>query len=190
MRRTLAALIAVAFVATPVVAQEAPVETRHTLPGYQPSAMERAMDGVDGQDFERRAEAFAEAAQSLVDESLPDEERQARWAAAWADFQPQLQAYAAGAGEMGVNVAANMLATMNIGAMVETALAGLTFDDPEIAAEIETAMDEMRAELQAAAAEMAAAQAEMQSAQAEMQAAQAEMQAELAAAQAEARAAE
>ncbi|MFN3352560.1 MAG: hypothetical protein ACK4Z5_03040 [Brevundimonas sp.] len=162
MRRAFAVLIAAAFAATPVAAQDAPVETRHTLPGYQPSAMERAIDDAESGDFERRAEALAAAAQSLTDGSLSEEERQARWQAAWAEFQPHFHDYAAGAGEMGVNVAANMLATMNIGAMVENALAGVTFDDPEIAAEVEAALVEMRAELQAADAEIAAARAEMQ----------------------------
>ncbi len=64
MRRAalaLPALLGLAL-ASPVLAQERPVETRHTLPGYQPSALERAIDaGGPELEAEIRA-ALAEAA--------------------------------------------------------------------------------------------------------------------------------
>jgi hypothetical protein len=156
MRRAalaLPALLGLAL-ASPVLAQERPVETRHTLPGYQPSALERAIDAGGPES----AAALTSALLAIVSDSdLDPETRAERLEAAVEALQPHMSDLALGAAGTGVQVAATMLATMDLQALVGAAAAAA---GPELEAEIRAALAEAAAGLAAAAAGMAAAQAE------------------------------
>lgn len=182
----------VVLLCAPAQAQEAvQPDTRETLPGYQPSGFERAMDSG----FEARAEAFgATVAAIQADAGLDETQRAARIQAAWLEFQPHVIDIATGAGEMGVTTAANMLATMNIPALVEASLANVDVEaeveralsEADIQATVAAALSEAAAEMRGAELEMAEAAQEIARAQVELAQAQAELaqaQAELAARQ-------
>lgn len=147
------ALLGLVLAAAPAVAQERPVETRHTLPGYQPSALERAIDAGGPES----AAALTSALLAIVSDSdLDPETRAERLHAAVETLQPHMSDLALGAAETGVQVAATMLATMDLGAIAGAAAAAA---GPELEAQVRAALAEASAGLAAAAAEMAAARA-------------------------------
>jgi hypothetical protein len=157
MRRAalaLPVLLGLALAGAPALAQEAPVETRHTLPGYQPSALERALDAGGPESAAALTGALLAA---VSNPDLDPETRAAQMQAALEALQPHMSDLALGAAETGVQVAANMLTTMDLQALAGAALAEA---GPEIEAEVRAAMAEAAAGLAAAAAEMAAARAE------------------------------
>jgi len=146
--------LTITAVAAPAVAQERPVETRHTLPGYQPSALERAIDAGGPES----AAALTSALLAIVsDPDLDPETRGARLQAAVETLQPHMSDLALGAAETGVQVAATMLATMDLQTLAGAAAAAA---GPEFEAQVRAALAEASAGLAAAAAGMAAARAE------------------------------
>jgi hypothetical protein len=144
------ALLGLALAAAPALAQERPVETRHALPGYQPSALERAIDAGGPES----AAALTSALLAIVsDPDLDPETRAERLQAAVETLQPHMADLALGAAQTGVQVAATLLATMDL-ETVTGAVAGVA--GPELEAQVRAALAEASAGLAAAAAEMAA----------------------------------
>ena len=130
---------AAVIIAAPALAQDG--ETRSmagVIPGYEPSAFEQDLAGI-----ESRMTAFGAKVEALdEDQTLTEAERETRMAALWTEYGPDVMAFTASAAEMGLNTAGTMMQTMNIGAMVEAALA-------EAFAEIGAAQAEATAEMSA-----------------------------------------
>ncbi|MEH6665198.1 MAG: hypothetical protein V7678_10135 [Brevundimonas sp.] len=156
MRRFIAIAAAGAFaIAAPAFAQDG--ETRSmagVIPGYEPSAFEQ-----DLADIEARMGAFGASVEALNDDAtLSDAEREARMAALWTEYGPDLMAFAASAAEVGLNTAGTMMQTMDFGAVVQTALAQADVAGAMASVEVQAALAEAFAEI---AAEAATARAEM-----------------------------
>ena len=74
--------------------------------------------------FEARMEAFGERAEVLAeDPSLTESEREARIAALWADYQPDVSAFTALVSRHAAAIAAEALAEIDVEAIVADALA-------------------------------------------------------------------
>ena len=110
-----------------------------SIPGYQPSAFELALDGIDA----RMAEYAARSEAIGADQSLSEADRAARQAALWAEYEPEVSALAVGAAEFGVRMAGIALQSIDIGHLVETSLAAV---DMEAAmAEVDAVIAEQQA---------------------------------------------
>ena len=76
--------------------------------------------------FELRMEEFGERAEALsADESLPEEQREARVAALWGEYAPDVQAFTAVVTEHAAAIAGQALAEVDIEAVVAEAMAGV-----------------------------------------------------------------
>ena len=85
------------------------------------AAIERAAEA-----FEARMEGFGERAAALsLDQALPEAERETRMAALWAEYQPDVAAFAATAAMHATAIAADALADMDLEAVAAEALAGV-----------------------------------------------------------------
>lgn len=119
----LAAFAVIMLGAAPVAAQETDERPTQSMagviPGYEPSALERGIDRLP-----MLAEAFGAGAEAIgSDPALSAEERANRIAALWNEYGPEIIALALSAGETGVQTASTMLESMDIGAIVGSALA-------------------------------------------------------------------
>ena len=84
-------------------------------------ALERAAEA-----FEARMEGFGERSAALsLDQTLPEAEREARMAALWAEYQPDVAAFAATAAMHATAIAGDALADINLQAIAAEALAGV-----------------------------------------------------------------
>lgn len=73
--------------------------------------------------FELRMEEFGERAEALsADESLPEEQREARVAALWGEYAPDVQAFTAVVTEHAATIAGQALAEVDIEALVAEAM--------------------------------------------------------------------
>lgn len=76
--------------------------------------------------LEVRMEGFGERAAALsLDQTLPDTERETRMAALWAEYQPDIAAFAATAAMHATAIAADALANVDLEAVAAEALAGV-----------------------------------------------------------------
>lgn len=76
--------------------------------------------------LEARMETFGERAEALsLDQTLADTERETRMAALWAEYQPDLAAFAATAAMHATAIAAEALADIDLEAVAAEALAGV-----------------------------------------------------------------
>lgn len=76
--------------------------------------------------FEARMEGFGERAAALsLDQTLADAERETRMAALWAEYQPDVAAFAATAAMHATTIAADALADIDLEAVTSEALAGV-----------------------------------------------------------------
>ncbi|HZW14784.1 MAG TPA: hypothetical protein VFF66_00880 [Brevundimonas sp.] len=74
--------------------------------------------------FEARMEEFGERAEALsADESVPEEQREARVAALWGEYAPEVQAFTAVVTEHAATIAGQALAEIDLEAVVADALA-------------------------------------------------------------------
>ncbi|MFN4296592.1 MAG: hypothetical protein ACK4FB_07090 [Brevundimonas sp.] len=144
LRLTAVAISALMLTAAPALAQDA--ETRSmagVIPGYEPSAFEQDLAGV-----ESRMAAFGARVQALdEDDTLTEAERQTRMAALWTEYGPDVMAFTASAAEMGLNTAGTMMQTMNIGALVEAALSQADIAGAMASVEVQAALAEAFAEV-------------------------------------------
>lgn len=144
MRPTFFALAAVAAL-IPGAALAQDDGGMRSIPGYQPSALELALDGIDA----RMAEYAARAQAIGADESLSDAEREAQLAALWAEYQPDIVALSTGAAEFGLRMAGVALQSIDIDRLIDSSLAAV---DMEAAmAEVDAVLAEQQAEADAAA---------------------------------------
>lgn len=113
------------------------------IPGYQPSALETALPNLEG-----RMEAFGLEVAALSDNAdLSDAERQARITALWREYGPDIAAVTASASEVGLNTAGNILAGMNIAAIIETALSQVDIAGAIAEADMQVALSQAAAAL-------------------------------------------
>ncbi|WP_339932572.1 hypothetical protein [uncultured Brevundimonas sp.] len=78
------------------------------------------------QTLEVRMEDFGERAAALsLDQALPETEREIRMAALWAEYQPDIAAFAATAAMHATAIAAEALADIDLEAVAAEALAGI-----------------------------------------------------------------
>lgn len=157
--RLIAIAAAAAAIAAPAFAQDG--ETRSmagVIPGYEPSAFEQGLA-----DMEFRMAAFGAGVEALdEDGTLTEAEREARMAALWAEYGPDVIAFTTSAAEMGLNTAGTMMQTMDLGAMVEAALSQADIAGAMASVEVQAALAEAFAEIGAAQAEaLAEAAAEL-----------------------------
>ena len=76
--------------------------------------------------FELRMAEFGERAEVLsADESLPEEQREARVAALWGEYAPDVQAFTAVVTEHAATIAGHALAEVDIEALVAEAMSGI-----------------------------------------------------------------
>lgn len=100
------------------LAQEAP-----PAPGSAEARLEAAAKA-----FEQRMEGFSDQAEAISeDESLSEEEKGLRISALWAERQPDVAAFTAQATALAGKIAAEALADIDVGALVDQAL-----NDPEV----------------------------------------------------------
>lgn len=144
MRSLLAALAAAAAL-MPASALAQDDQGMRSIPGYQPSELELALDGIDA----RMAEYAARAEAIGADASLSEADREAQLAALWAEYQPDLVALSAGAAEFGLRMAGVALRSIDIGRLVESSLA--TVDMEAALAQADAVVAEQRIEGEAAA---------------------------------------
>ncbi|MDY6923020.1 MAG: hypothetical protein SWI22_03545 [Pseudomonadota bacterium] len=91
--------------------------------------------------FEARMESFGARAEAISDDkSLTEEAREARIAALWTEYQPDVSAFTALAAQHATGIAAEALASIDIEAVVAEALAGV-----DVAAITAEAMAEVHA---------------------------------------------
>jgi len=89
------------------------------------SPSEAAIERAAGA-FEARMEGFGERAAALsLDQTLPEAERETRMAALWAEYQPDLAAFAATAAMHATTVAGEALAAIDLEAVAAEALSGV-----------------------------------------------------------------
>lgn len=137
-------LAAVMLTAAPALAQE----TRSmvgVIPGYEPSPMEQGLADIEARmaDFGARMEALQE------NDALSADERRDRQAALWREFGPDILAFSASAAEMGLATAATMMESMNVGAVVAAALSHADLALAMASVDVEAALAEAFAEIQA-----------------------------------------
>ena len=86
--------------------------------------------------FEARMETFGDRAEVIAeDESLTEGQREARIAALWSEYQPEIAAFTATASQHAGAIAQAALADIDVDALVQDALS-----DPEVQAEVERGM--------------------------------------------------
>lgn len=97
-----------------------------------PRATEAAADSGEAaieaaaERFEARMEEFGERAEAVsADESLSEEDREARIAAMWTEYAPDVRAFTAVVTEHAATMAGQALAEIDIEALVSEALAGV-----------------------------------------------------------------
>ena len=153
LRLTAVAMSALMLTAAPALAQDG--ETRSmagVIPGYEPSALEQNLG-----DMESRMTAFGVKVAALdEDGALTEAEREARMAALWTEYGPDVMAFTASAAEMGLNTAGTMMQTMDFGAMVEAALAQADIAGAMASVEVQAALAEAFAGIAAARREAGA----------------------------------
>ena len=89
------------------------------------TSAEAAIEAAAGR-FELRMEEFGERAEALgADESLPEEQREARIAALWGEYAPDVQAFTAVVTEHAGTIAGQALAGIDLEAVVADAMAGV-----------------------------------------------------------------
>ena len=77
-----------------------------------------------GEAFEARMDEFGDRAEAISDdESLTSEQRGARIAALWAEYQPDVQAFTAAAAALAPQIAQEALADLDVDAIVAEAMA-------------------------------------------------------------------
>lgn len=87
------------------------------------ASAEAAIEAAAGR-FEARMEEFGERAEALsADESLTEEQREARVAALWGDYAPDVRAFTAVVTEHAATIAGQALAEIDIEAVVADAMA-------------------------------------------------------------------
>ena len=92
-------------------------------PGSAEASLEAAAKA-----FEQRMEGFSDQAEAISeDESLSEEEKGVRINALWAERQPDVAAFTAQATALAGKIAAEALADIDVGALVDQAL-----NDPEV----------------------------------------------------------
>ena len=146
--RRLAAIAAASLLFIPAAASAQVPD----IEGYEP--------GLEGQTetFGATMEAFAAEVEAIeADDSLSEEARGARIAAAWAEVAPEVQAFSAAAARFGSVMASRMVANMDFTALTENAMAEASaelaaLDTAAIEAEIAAALAEMDVEAEVAAA--------------------------------------
>lgn len=90
--------------------------------GAAATAAEAAIEAA-AERFELRMEEFGERAEALnADESLPEEQREARVAALWGEYAPDVQAFTAVVTEYAATIAGQALAEVDIEALVAEAM--------------------------------------------------------------------
>ena len=144
MRPLLAALAAAAAL-IPGAALAQDDQGMRSIPGYQPSELELALDGIDA----RMAEYAARSEAIGADASLSEADREAQLAALWTEYQPDIVALSAGAAEFGLRMAGVALQSIDIGRLVESSLA--TVDMEAALAQADAIVAEQRIEAEAAA---------------------------------------
>ena len=96
--------------------------------------------------FEARMESFGERAEAIgEDKSLTESQREARIAALWAEYQPDVTAFTTVAAQHASAIAAEALANIDVDAMVAEALAGV-----DVGAVVSEAMSEVPGAMAAA----------------------------------------
>lgn len=86
--------------------------------------------------FEARMETFGDRAEVIAeDESLTEGQREARIAALWSEYQPEIAAFTATVSQHAGAIAQAALADIDVDALVRDALS-----DPEVQAEVERGM--------------------------------------------------
>ncbi|WP_428151407.1 hypothetical protein [Brevundimonas sp.] len=98
------------------------------------TASEAAIEAA-AEAFEARMEAFGERAEAVSeDESLSDAQREARIAAIWTEYQPEVAAFTAEVSRHAGQIAQEALANIDVEALVADAL-----NDPEVQEALRTA---------------------------------------------------
>lgn len=114
---SLSAALALLPLSTALAAESAPTPDQS---GFEAAA----------ESFGLRMAAFGARAEAIgSDESLTEEERDARIAAAWAEYQPEVTAFTAAASSYAASAAAEALADIDVEALVANALADVDIDD-------------------------------------------------------------
>ena len=147
LRLTAVAISALTLAAAPALAQDGVTRSMAgVIPGYEPSAFEQDLAGM-----EARMAAFGEKVTALEeDHALTETERETRMAALWTEYGPDVMAFTASAAEMGLNTAGTMMQTMDLGALVETALSQADIAGAMASVEVQAALAEAFAEIAAA----------------------------------------
>ena len=115
---SLAAALAVLPLSAAAAQETAPPETSTV-------SAEAAIEAA-AERFEARMEEFGERAEALgADESLPEEQREARIAALWGEYAPDVQAFTAVVTEHAGTIAGQALAGIDLEAVVADAMAGV-----------------------------------------------------------------
>lgn len=97
------------------------------LAGTPQTASEAAIEAA-AEAFEARMEAFGERAEAVGDdETLSEEQRDARIAAIWAEYQPEVAAFTAEISRHAGQIAQQALANIDVEALVTDAM-----NDPEV----------------------------------------------------------
>ena len=98
------------------------------------TASEAAIEAA-AEAFEARMEAFGERAEAISeDESLSEAQREARIAALWTEYQPEVSAFTAEVSRHAGQIAQEALANIDVEALVADAL-----NDPEVQEALRTA---------------------------------------------------
>ena len=118
MIKALSLAAALAVLPLSVAAAQEP-ETAEASAASAEAAIEAAAER-----FELRMEEFGERAEALsADESLPEEQREARVAALWGEYAPDVQAFTAVVTQHAATIAGQALAEIDVEALVADALA-------------------------------------------------------------------
>ncbi|MBU2379946.1 MAG: hypothetical protein KJ824_12335 [Alphaproteobacteria bacterium] len=121
--------LAAALAVLPLSAALASPQTADAPRSDAEAAIEAAAEA-----FEARMEAFGERAEAVSeDESLSEDQREARIAAIWTEYQPQVAAFTAEITRQAGAIALAALADIDVEALVADAL-----NDPEVQAAIAT----------------------------------------------------
>ena len=120
MIKALSLAAALAVLPLSVAAAQEP-ETAEASAASAEAAIEAAAER-----FELRMEEFGERAEALgADESLPEEQREARIAALWGEYAPDVRAFTAVVTEHAGTIAGQALAGIDLEAVVADAMAGV-----------------------------------------------------------------
>lgn len=110
--------LAAALAILPLSAAAADPQDAETAAASAEAAIEAAAER-----FELRMEEFGERAEALsADESLPREQREARVAALWGEYAPDVQAFTAVVTEHAATIAGQALAEIDVEALVAEAM--------------------------------------------------------------------